>query len=178
MLHVFIWMLHIFHTYVASVFIWMLHMFLFGCCIHFTHMLQVFLFRCCICFTHMLQVFLSECCICFAVAFQVFLGVLASVLDTCFSCFICLQTHVANVSSECFKSRSSVIHVGMWLTCHSHLLQLLGHRACVWAEGWSAARLRVREAKGEVRGVAQACRGTSGLYNFLPSKKHRKLQFR
>jgi len=30
----------------------------------------------------------------------------------------------------------------MWLTCHSRLLQLLGHRACVWgAEGWSIAWL-------------------------------------
>jgi hypothetical protein len=40
--------------------------------------------------------------------FQVFLCVFLNVSDAYFKCFICLQTHVANVSSECIKSRSDV----------------------------------------------------------------------
>jgi hypothetical protein len=45
--------------------------------------------------------------------FQVFSVFFSSVLDACFKCFICLQTYIANVSFECFKSRSSVAHVAM-----------------------------------------------------------------
>jgi hypothetical protein len=38
--------------------------------------------------------------------FKCFLDVFANVLDACFKCFIRLQTYVANISSECFKSRT------------------------------------------------------------------------
>jgi hypothetical protein len=82
---------------------------------------SIFSGLCCECFyldvayvSHIyLQVFLSGCCICVAMVFQVFLGVFVSVSDTCFKCFIFLQTHVVKVLSECFKSRSGVVHVAM-----------------------------------------------------------------
>jgi hypothetical protein len=76
-------------------------------------MLQVCLFGCCICFTHMLQVFYLDVAYVFAMVFQVFSGIFTSVADTCFKGFICLHTYVANISSECFKSRSGVAHVAM-----------------------------------------------------------------
>jgi hypothetical protein len=37
----------------------------------------------------------------------------SSVSDVYFKCFIFLRTYVANVSSECFESRSGVAHVAM-----------------------------------------------------------------
>lgn len=85
-----------------------------------------------------LQMFLLGCCICFALAFQVFLGVFANVPYVCFKCFIFLRTHDAKVSYGYFKSTSDVVHVAMWLTYHSRLLQLLGRRTYVWeAKRWS-----------------------------------------
>jgi hypothetical protein len=58
--------------------------------------------------------------------------------DACCKCF-----------TGCFKSRSCVAHVVMWLTCHYRLLQLLGHRACMQeAERWSAAGWWVQQAWG------------------------------
>jgi hypothetical protein len=56
---------------------------------------------------NVLSGYLRICCN----GFQVFH---ASVSDACFKCFICLQTYVANVSSECFKSRSAIAHVAGW----------------------------------------------------------------
>ena len=67
---VFIWILHMFHTYVASI-------------------LSIY----CIYFAHMLQVFYQDVA-CVRNGFQVFLGVFASVSDSCFKCFNCLQTTV------------------------------------------------------------------------------------
>jgi hypothetical protein len=122
----------------------------------FIRILQVFLFGCCIYFTHMLQEFLSGCLHIFWNVFSSVLSVFASVSYACFKCFICLQTHVANVSPGCFKSRSSVVHVAMWLTFHIRLLQLLGRCAYVWeVEGWSIARLKTREAEWEAREATQ-----------------------
>jgi hypothetical protein len=48
----FMWILHMFHTYVVSV--------LSGCCICFTHMLQVFYLDIAYVFTHMLQQYISN----------------------------------------------------------------------------------------------------------------------
>jgi hypothetical protein len=101
-------------TYDASIY--------FKCFICFSrHMLQVFLFGCCVCFTCMFtSIFvriLHMCCNVFSNILDVFI----SVSNACFKCFIFLLTHVPKVSS-----RSDVIHVAMWLTCHSRLLQLLG----------------------------------------------------
>jgi len=124
----------------------------------FRRMLQVFLFWCCICFTDMLQVFLSVYFICFAMASQVCSGAFAIVSDTRFKCFICLQIDVVNISSGCFKSRTSIVRIAMWLNCHSRLLQLLERRGCVWeAEGWSIVWPRARKMEGGVRGAARAC---------------------
>jgi hypothetical protein len=60
------------------------------------------------------------------------LGSSTSVLDTCFKCFIYLQMYVANVSSGCFKSRSSVASFPLLAFCYlawCHLLfpAMAGH---------------------------------------------------
>jgi hypothetical protein len=47
--------------------------------------------------------------------FQVFSVFFATVLDACFKRFIYLCAYVANVSSECFKSRLGVTHFAMAL---------------------------------------------------------------
>ena len=61
----------------------------------------------------MLQAFYLDAAYALQWFFQVFSGVFASVSDTCFKRFVCLQAHVANVSSECFKSRLDVAHIAM-----------------------------------------------------------------
>jgi hypothetical protein len=53
----FIWMLHIFQIYVASVYS--------KCFIYFRRMLQVCLFGCCSCYAHMLQTYVCKCFTCF-----------------------------------------------------------------------------------------------------------------
>jgi hypothetical protein len=56
------------------------------------------------------------CCKCFIKMFRMFAiisSVFASILDVRFKCFIYLQMYVANVASECFKTRSDVAHVAM-----------------------------------------------------------------
>ena len=74
-------------------------------------MLQVCLFGYCKCFTHMLQVFLSGRCVCF----PWFSGVFVSVSDVCLKCFICLHTYVASVVSGCFKNKSGVAYLLIFL---------------------------------------------------------------
>ena len=44
----------------------------------------------------------------FAIVSHVFMCFFSSVSDACFKCSIGLRTYVANVASECFKSRLGV----------------------------------------------------------------------
>lgn len=124
-LHMLQWL----YTYVASV--------CFKCFIcFFRSVLQMFLFECCICITHMFaNVFirmLHMFCIGFSSIFRCFRK-----CSIC-KCFIFLRTHDAKVSYGYFKNTSDVVHVAMWLTYHSRLLELLGCRTYVWeAKRWS-----------------------------------------
>jgi hypothetical protein len=115
-------------------------------------------FKCFICFfRRMLQEFLFGYCVCFIHMFaSVFVRTLHMFCNDFFKCFRCFHKcfrsiSVAKVSSECFKSRLCVVHIVMWRTYHSHLLQLLGCHACVWEpEGWSVARLRACSSRGRL----------------------------
>jgi hypothetical protein len=109
---------------------------------------------CCKCFIWILHMFCNG----FASVFRVFF---ASVLDTCFKCFICLQMYVANVSSECFKSRLNIAHVimvpvdggqrpavGLRLLPHVTRLALLSLLAPPFPSLHLAAAVRARPRRG------------------------------
>jgi hypothetical protein len=90
----FIWVLHMFHIYVASV-----------------------SSGCCICFQAYVASVSSRCCIYFAMATPVFPSCFRRMLQV----FQLFWTYVANVSSRCFKSRSGVPHVVVDPICSSCL---------------------------------------------------------
>ena len=101
----FIWVLHIFHTYVAIISS--------ACCIYFHTYVASVSYRCCICFAIATHMFPS-CFRCMLQVFQLF------------------RTYVANVSSKCCKSRFGVAYVVVDLIYSSRLLQLLGPPICAW----------------------------------------------
>jgi hypothetical protein len=95
-----------FQTYVVSVFIWMLHMFC-------TYVASI----------------LSECCIYLQLFFKCFPCVFASVSDACFEYFNYFVRMLQVFHLDILKVDQSVVHVAVWATCCSSLLQLLGRRA-------------------------------------------------
>jgi hypothetical protein len=104
----FIWVLHLFYTYVASV-----------------------PSRCCIFFHTYVASVSSRCCICFVMITHVFPSCFKHMLQV----FQLFQTYVANVSSRCCKNRFGVAHVVVnTISTAPRLLQLLGPLtcACVW----------------------------------------------
>jgi hypothetical protein len=143
-----------FHRYVASVFISMLkkidryvayvamvfQVYILHVSSIFRYMLQVFYLG--VAYTYMLQAYVSSIsvvsyyvtsvssryCIYFAMANMCFPGVSERMLQV-FQLFL---TYLANILIKCCKSRSCVTHVTVRPICRSHLLQLLGPRACTW----------------------------------------------
>jgi hypothetical protein len=139
----FIWLLHMFHTYVVSV--------LSRYCICFTHMLQVcyldgacvshIFCKCfiwiCIYLTHMLQVLHLN--VSYVLQWlHMFFWYFRRMLQV----FQQFRTYVAIVLSRCYKSRPSVAHVVVGPICRSSLLQPLGPRACTW--GWRGREQQVQ----------------------------------
>jgi hypothetical protein len=107
---VFIWVLHMFHTYVASV--------LSGCYIYFhTYVASVS----------------SRCCIHFEMATHVFLSCFRHMLQVSQLFWV----YVANVSSICCKSRSGV-HMLQWTP--STTATCCSFKACLHARGCEGAR--------------------------------------
>jgi hypothetical protein len=100
-----IWVLYMFHTYVASV-----------------------SFQCCICFHTYVTSVLSRCCICFAMTTHVFPSCFRHMLQV----FQLFRTYVTNVSFRYCKSRSGVAHDAVDPICNRCLLQLLGLTTSAW----------------------------------------------